>query len=816
MIKVSVIIPAYNVEKYISQAIDSCLCQRLHDLEIIVVNDGSTDKTEHIIEKYINNNQNVVYIKTENQGLSMARNTGMKAARGEYIYFLDADDWIEEECLETCCKQMDEYQLDYVIFDSVREYEGCQGVIVKSERKAQFFNSSYIYNGTEVMKLYCKKGWVLPEVWRNVYRTSFLRDNDISFMPHIYYEDNPFLFEVLRKCSRCKYIPLFLHHYRIRDNSIMTSAFHIEKAESIFQQADFFLENLRSITEDIEYWKVFAANRIIGLFKHNLNRLSLEETNNLKKYEDSILRKKAELICKAREFYYTGISTDTDIRNFYLMLEEIVLSLDCADEDMEKLCEEVLEENRKRAKKIMSTFPLGQENKTVGIYGSGINADYILNMYEKLIGPIKARLYFIDTNISTGTETHNNIDIINVKDLERYDIDGIVILSYLYEQEMYETIVQTYKNKYLIYRFYNGSLVSAEDTLDGDRLSFRKRMRRKCKRLILMCTPEHANIGDHLITCGEYNFLKRYFPEHEIVEISQFQYEKMRGTIAPAIREEEVILVCGGGFLGSLWEYELNVVEHILQDFNKNKIVILPQSMYYENTPFGIYRQQRDRMLYQQQRDLTICFREKNSLKRFERFQLRNIKTYLMPDMALALDYSHMDHVRKGVLFCFRDDKEQTVADADKEALRKYFEKARGVTIREISMINRENVAAVHREQYVKEKLQQISGSSLVVTDRLHCMIACAITGTACVALDNLSGKVQGVYEWIKDLEYIRFTKSCQSMIENDILQWSEIGRDHSYGKDYEQEFRLLSQIIIAVSQDMSCDMWGDKDESRL
>lgn len=816
MIKVSVIIPAYNVEKYISQAIESCLCQTLDDLEIIVVNDGSTDKTEHVIEKYINTNHNVVYIKTENQGLSMARNTGMKVARGEYIYFLDADDWIEAECLEVCCKEMDEYRLDYVTFDSVREYENVQGVIVKSERITQIFNTSSIYTGTDMMKLYCKKGSVFPAVWINLYRTSFLLDNGISFMPHIFYEDNPFHFEVLRKCSRCKYIPLFLHHYRIRDNSIMTSVFHIKKAESIFQLADFFLENLRSITENREYWKVFVANRINGLFRHNMNKLSMEEIRNIKTYEECILRKKKELISKIRELYYTGSCTDTDIRNFYLMLEGIMFSLDCFNEDMEKLYEEVLEENRKRAKKIMLAFPLDQKNKTVGIYGSGINADYILNIYEELIGTIKAKLYFIDTNISTGTETHNGIDIINVKDLERYDIDDIVILSYLYEQEMYETIVQTYKNKYPIYRFYNGSLTSVEDTLDGSRLLFRKRMGRKCKRLILMCTPEHANIGDHLITCGEYNFLKRYFPDYEIVEIPQFQYEKMRGTIAPAIREDDVILICGGGFLGSLWEYELKVVEHILQDFKNNKMVILPQSMYYEDTPFGRYRQRRDTMLYQQQKDLTICFRENNSKKRFERFQLRNIKTYLLPDMALALEYSHVNHVRKGILFCFRDDKEQIVNDADKEALREYFEKVQDVTISDISMINRENIAMIHREQNVKAKLQQISCSSLVITDRLHCMIACAITGTACVALDNLSGKVQGVYEWIKDLEYIRFAESCQSVIESDILQWSEIGKDHSYGKDYEHEFSLLSQIIIAVPQDIPCDMRGNKDESKL
>ena len=104
--KLSIIIPAYNTEKYIKQCIDSVINIRNIENEIIVVNDGSTDRTKDILKEYTENNDRIKVITQENQGASAARNTGIKASKGDYIYFLDSDDWIDTVSFEKIIKEL--------------------------------------------------------------------------------------------------------------------------------------------------------------------------------------------------------------------------------------------------------------------------------------------------------------------------------------------------------------------------------------------------------------------------------------------------------------------------------------------------------------------------------------------------------------------------------------------------------------------------------------------------------------------------------------------------------------------------------------
>ena len=106
--KLSIIIPAYNTEKYIKQCIDSVINIRNIENEIIVVNDGSTDRTKDILKEYTENNDRIKVITQENQGASAARNTGIKASTGDYIYFLDSDDWIDTVSFEKIIRQLEE------------------------------------------------------------------------------------------------------------------------------------------------------------------------------------------------------------------------------------------------------------------------------------------------------------------------------------------------------------------------------------------------------------------------------------------------------------------------------------------------------------------------------------------------------------------------------------------------------------------------------------------------------------------------------------------------------------------------------------
>ena len=122
MTKVSIIVPCYNVEKYIDRCLLSLINQTLKEIEIILINDGSTDRTDEIIQKYLNDNR-IKYFKRTNHGIGNTRNFGLKEATGEYIGFVDSDDYIELNMIELLYKKATEKNLDIVVCDFYRNFD---------------------------------------------------------------------------------------------------------------------------------------------------------------------------------------------------------------------------------------------------------------------------------------------------------------------------------------------------------------------------------------------------------------------------------------------------------------------------------------------------------------------------------------------------------------------------------------------------------------------------------------------------------------------------------------------------------------------
>jgi glycosyltransferase involved in cell wall biosynthesis len=163
MAKVSVVIPVYNTEKYLKKAIDSCLKQTHQNLEIIIVNDGSTDNSSLIIQEYGNKYKNIHLIQTENRGLSEARNTGAKYSSGDYLYFLDSDDWILPDMISKCTKEAEKNNLDLVLFDSQTEFEKQEDfkTEVRQYERNQIIDSDLIYSGEKFVERYLHQKAVL-------------------------------------------------------------------------------------------------------------------------------------------------------------------------------------------------------------------------------------------------------------------------------------------------------------------------------------------------------------------------------------------------------------------------------------------------------------------------------------------------------------------------------------------------------------------------------------------------------------------------------------------------------------------------------
>ena len=223
--KISVIIPVYNAQQYLKECIESVLQQTLQEFEIICVDDGSGDASDTILNKYAETDDRFVLLSQTNKGVSAARNAGIKAAKGEYIYFLDSDDYVEPDALETACKLLEAKKLDIVYFDTFAfGEEGIQQADIDAKNRYYARNHAYdaVYTGKNLLyKMLENREYSCP-VWKQVIRKDFLEKNNICFYDGIIHEDELYTLQTMLLAKRVAYIPKTLHHRRLRKDSIMT------------------------------------------------------------------------------------------------------------------------------------------------------------------------------------------------------------------------------------------------------------------------------------------------------------------------------------------------------------------------------------------------------------------------------------------------------------------------------------------------------------------------------------------------------------------------------------------------------------------
>lgn len=240
IIKISVIVPVYNVEKYLKQCIDSIVNQTLKEIEIIIVNDGSTDKSREILDNYSNDSR-VTIIDKENEGLGAARNTGLKLAKGEYIYFLDSDDYIELDMLEKLYNLSTTKNADIVQCGMRRFYED------SDKEEFIFYNQELmieIHSSESIVKKYLK--YEIPGYVHNkIISRELLRKNNILFPTGVYYEDILPTLKMFKSANKIILYKEALHNYRQRSNSISNKIFEKNIIDYI-QQVNLCLNYINS------------------------------------------------------------------------------------------------------------------------------------------------------------------------------------------------------------------------------------------------------------------------------------------------------------------------------------------------------------------------------------------------------------------------------------------------------------------------------------------------------------------------------------------------------------------------------------------
>lgn len=227
MTKLSIIVPVYNVEKYIRPCFESVFRQGLDDddYEVIIVNDGTKDKSMEMINDIISQHENISIISQENQGLSVARNNGIAVAKGEYILMLDSDDLLIEDSLKPLVEKALESQADLVVADFLKltDEQICnlqniphKEFCIQEKTGGQLFLEDL--NPHECF------------VWRTLYRRYFILENDLKFTPGVYCQDVPFTHEAYIKAQKCIRTPWLLNIYRKTRPGAATVSFGRKKA----------------------------------------------------------------------------------------------------------------------------------------------------------------------------------------------------------------------------------------------------------------------------------------------------------------------------------------------------------------------------------------------------------------------------------------------------------------------------------------------------------------------------------------------------------------------------------------------------------
>lgn len=284
------------------------------------------------------------------------------------------------------------------------------------------------------------------------------------------------------------------------------------------------------------------------------------------------------------------------------------------------------------------------------------------------------------------------------------------------------------------------------------RNQYKQQFKNHPKTVFLVLTPEHGNMGDHAIAEAETELLRSIGCDY--IEITGQQLYKMRKRKELNLMDGFPILINGGGNLGTLWMDVEQMERNVIEQNPRSKIFILPNTIYFEDSEWGKEELEKSKRIYNRHNNLYLYAREKESYL-LMKDTFRHAK--LIPDMVLYLNLCRGETERHGCLLCLRNDREKTRTEEQEKMVFQQAAELFGEAVEVTDMVVAGSVPPERREQMLEEKFDQFRHAELVITDRLHGMIFCAITGTPCVVVDSKSPKVRGCYEWIKDLDYIRF-----------------------------------------------------------
>ena len=317
MPKISIIIPVYNVEKYIRQALSSVVNQTLDDLEIIVVNDCSPDNSMLIVEEFARNDERFVIINQEkNQGQGVARNCALDVARGEYIMFLDPDDWFELDACEKAYNQISTNQNEMVFFNlySWKERKGKLGKRILNTTRLKPFEG--VKNNTHVNLRELKTNWFVASwTWVQIYSKEFINKHNIRYSDDRFTEDIPFFIKACIYSTDISILDKPLYNYRKKVGTTVINYF--EHAESIFSAKEKTRKIILESGLKDYYWGNYILSEI-GSYTLHFKNFAKANKKIRKEFFERIKVKFEEV---SKEFSEDFLKQSISYNDFKLVLE---------------------------------------------------------------------------------------------------------------------------------------------------------------------------------------------------------------------------------------------------------------------------------------------------------------------------------------------------------------------------------------------------------------------------------------------------------------------------------------------------------------
>lgn len=444
MIKTSVIIPVYNTSLYIEECIDSVFNQTQKEVEVIAVDDGSTDESLDILLNLKKKYPSLIIISQENHCQGYARNIGMKIAKGRYIYFLDSDDYIVEDTLENCYEYASKNKLDVVLFDALDFEDSIEKTPIQpnyNDRHEIIDEREEIFSGIYFLEKYYEISYN-PCTCLVYCSAIFLKKNNIWFLPEAYFEDNEFYCRIMTLAERVMYIPKMLYRYRYRMTSTTRTKFDLRKAR-----------------DHIEVVSAIA----------DLKTLNAGYAWHVVKKIDMRLLEYAAFVCKSNALY-------TQDRKLCLQIMEAWAkicgnAIECTEslediESLNRICscfpdsDEIKDAVADRRTHLLirelRKLPLDQKGYRIAIYGCGKYTDGVLDFYEKCVDRINADIFFIDSYVADNSTRYRGYVVYPVSEIAECELDCIVISSSKYEEDMKQMIQQLYGDRFELVLLYGG------------------------------------------------------------------------------------------------------------------------------------------------------------------------------------------------------------------------------------------------------------------------------------------------------------------------------------------------------------------------